>query len=130
MEILSSRILLRPRDFARSVAFYGEVLGLHVYREWGSGAERGVVFFVGNGLLEISRRSERGPSPAVELWLQVPDLAAAHRALEAKGVAVDEPPERKPWGLLEMHLRDPDGLGIVMVEVPEDHPLRRRPPGT
>ncbi|MBV9039833.1 MAG: VOC family protein, partial [Acidimicrobiia bacterium] len=35
--------------------------------------------------------------------------------------------ERKPWGLREMWIRDPDGLTIVIVEVPEDHPLRRRP---
>ena len=30
-------------------------------------------------------------------------------------------------GLDEMWIRDPDGLTIVVVQVPEDHPLRRRP---
>jgi hypothetical protein len=28
--------------------------------------------------------------------------------------------------LREMQIRDPDGLRIVIVEVPETHPLRRR----
>jgi len=42
-------------------------------------------------------------------------------------VDVEDPPERKPWGLLEMWIRDPDGVSIVVVQVPADHPLRRRP---
>jgi hypothetical protein len=28
--------------------------------------------------------------------------------------------------LREMQVRDPDGLSIVIIEVPETHPLRRR----
>jgi hypothetical protein len=35
-------------------------------------------------------------------------------------------PTDKPWELREMRIRDPDGLRIVIVEVPETHPLRRR----
>src|SRR5512133_1534424 len=30
------------------------------------------------------------------------------------------------WGLFEMVARDPDGLALVLVEVPPEHPLRRR----
>jgi hypothetical protein len=37
-----------------------------------------------------------------------------------------ELPADKPWGLREMQLRDPDGLSIVIVEVPATHPLRHR----
>ncbi len=33
VEVLSSRVLLRPSDFERSCRFYGERLGLHVYPE-------------------------------------------------------------------------------------------------
>ncbi|HKK52600.1 MAG TPA: VOC family protein, partial [Myxococcota bacterium] len=32
---------------------------------------------------------------------------------------------RKPWGLVELRAEDPDGLRLVFVEVPPDHPLRR-----
>lgn len=32
---------------------------------------------------------------------------------------------REPWGLHEMHVTDPDGLTLIFVEVPRDHPLRR-----
>jgi hypothetical protein len=31
----------------------------------------------------------------------------------------------QPWGLAEMWIADPDGVRIVLVEVPAQHPLRR-----
>ena len=127
MEILSSRVLLRPRDLERSLRFYEETLGLAVYREWGRGRERGVVFFLGGGgLLEISGSSADPHSDAIRLFLQVRDLHTLRQEFEAKGVQVSEEPELKAWGLFEMLARDPDGLALVFVEVPPEHPLRRR----
>lgn len=128
MQVLSSRVLVRPSDLDRSERFYRDVVGLHVYREYGSGEERGVVFFLGGGFLELSGAARSvGDDRRMALWLQVPDIKEAEAELRAKGVAIEEPPERKPWGLWEMAIRDPDGLRLVIVEVPEDHPLRRRP---
>jgi catechol 2,3-dioxygenase-like lactoylglutathione lyase family enzyme len=126
MEVLSSRVILRPVDLERSLRFYGETLGLHVYREYGSGAERGVVFFIGGGYLEVTGRAPPVDVDKISLWLQVPDLEEVHARLADAGVDIVDPPERKPWGLEEMWIRDPDGLSIVVVRVPEDHPLRRR----
>ena len=127
MEVLSSRVLLRPTDLERSRAFYRDTLGLAIYREFGTGAGRGTVFFLGGGFLEVSGRSEAAPAPGLELWLQVRDLAATHAELAARGVAVLEAPRRMPWGLDEMWIADPDGVRVCLVEVPEDHPLRHRP---
>ena len=31
-----------------------------------------------------------------------------------------------PWGLIECWAVAPDGSDLVLVQVPEDHPLRRR----
>jgi predicted enzyme related to lactoylglutathione lyase len=124
MDVLSSRVLLRPSDPARSRAFYGDVLGLAVYREFGPPEHPGVVFFLGNGLLELSGRSDTAPQ-GVALWLQVRDLAAEHDRLVAAGARVLGPPKREPWGLDEMWIEDPDGVRIVLVEIPADHPLRR-----
>jgi catechol 2,3-dioxygenase-like lactoylglutathione lyase family enzyme len=126
MEVLSSRVLLRPVDPERSRAFYRDQLGLAVYREFGSGPERGTVFFLGGGFLELSGRAERPAGPAFRLWLQVRDLAAAHRELLDRGVTVVREPRREPWGLDEMWVADPDGVRIAVVEVPERHPLRSR----
>jgi predicted enzyme related to lactoylglutathione lyase len=127
VHVLSSRILLQPTDPERSRVFYGEQLGLPVYREFGTGPDRGTVYFLGGGFLEVSGRSQEGPSPAVQLWLQVADADAAHEELLAKGVEIVRPPVKEPWGLVEMWIADPDGTRIVLVEVPEDHPIRYRP---
>ena len=127
MEILSSRILLRPRELEKSVRFYEETLGLAVYREWGEGPGRAVVFFLGGGFLEVSGSAPAEPPPeATRLWLQVRDVRATRDHLAKQGIPIDEEPELKPWGLLELVARDPDGLALVFVEVPPEHPLRRR----
>lgn len=131
MHVLAARVLLRPSDFAASVAFYEQQLGLRRFREW----DGGVVYFLGGGYLELTGGGGGPPPPPgqppfVRLWLQVADAAAAHAELQAAGVAIVAAPERKPWGLIEMEIDDPDGLRLVVVEVPADHPLRRRPAGT
>jgi predicted enzyme related to lactoylglutathione lyase len=126
MEVLSSRVLLHPTDFERSFRFYAESLGLHIYREWGRGSTRGVVFFLGGGFLELSASSRAGASESVGLWLQVRDVDAVGHELKEAGVEIIEVPTDKPWRLREMQIRDPDGLIIMIVEVPETHPLRRR----
>ena len=124
MEVLSSRILLRPSDPARSQAFYADVLGLAVYREFGPPERPGVVFFLGNGLLEVSGQAAE-PPVGLALWLQVRDVASEHARLAAAGVTVSREPRLEPWGLVEMWIEDPDGVRIALVEVPDDHPLRR-----
>ncbi|MEV7860644.1 VOC family protein [Streptomyces hirsutus] len=130
VHVLGSRILLRPTDPERSRVFYGEQLGLAVYREFATGPERGTVYFLGGGFLELSGRSESpagAADPATRLWLQVADVAAAHEELKDKGVEIVRPPVKEPWGLIEMWIADPDGTPIVLVEIPADHPLRYRP---
>lgn len=128
MHVLSSRILLRPADPERSRRFYGETLGLAVHREFGTGPQRGTVYFLGGGFLEVSGRADApAPSPDLRLWLQVADVRAVHEELRGRGVEVLREPVTEPWGLVEMWIADPDGVRIAVVEVPEDHPLRYRP---
>ena len=125
MEILSSRFMLHPRDFDRSVGFYRDVLGLHPMREFGQGDSRGIVFFLGGGYLELTDRQNDPPAPSTELWLQVRDVREAERELRAAGIPIIESADEKPWGLIELRVSDPDGLVLILVEVPSEHPLRR-----
>ncbi|WP_405420978.1 VOC family protein [Streptomyces erythrochromogenes] len=127
VHVLGSRILLRPTDPERSRAFYGGTLGLAVYREFGTGPDRGTVYFLGGGFLEVSGWADAPPAPGLRLWLQVADVQAAYEELHSRGAEVLRPPLREPWGLIEMWIADPDGVRIAVVEVPEDHPLRYRP---
>jgi predicted enzyme related to lactoylglutathione lyase len=125
VEVLSSRVLYRSDAFDALRQFYEDVLGLQAYREYGSGGTvLGVVFFLGGGFLEISRG--QASSPPVSLWLQVRDVHAEEDRLRAAGVHVIKPAETMPWGLIEGWIRDPAGNELRLVEVPEDHPLRRR----
>ena len=125
MEILSSRFMLHPCDFERSVGFYRDVLGLHPMREFGRGESRGVVFFLGGGSLELTDHQVEPPASSTELWLQVRDVRQAERELRAAGVPIIESAVEKPWGLIELRVSDPDGLVLILVEVPPEHPLRR-----
>lgn len=121
MEFLSSRVIVRPREPERSRAFYRDVLGLAVFREFPGGT----VFFTGNGLLEVSGQGSDGPGDDLVLWLQVRDLAATESELRRRNVRVVREAREEPWGLLEMWIADPDGLRIVLVEIPSEHPLRK-----
>jgi catechol 2,3-dioxygenase-like lactoylglutathione lyase family enzyme len=125
MEVLSSRVLLRPADPARSRRFYRDTLGLAVYREFGSPEAPGVVFFLGSGFLEVSGRAMAPPGEHLALWMQVRDVHAEHRRLVGLGVTILREPRREAWGLVELWIADPDGVRIVIVEVPDEHPLRR-----
>lgn len=125
VEVLSSRILLRPADPDRSRRFYRDTLGLAIYREFGPADDPGLVFFLGQGLLEVSGRSTTTSGSSVAIWVQVRDVAAEHVRLRAAGVPVLREPRREPWGLVEMWVEDPDGVRLVFVQIPEDHPLRR-----
>jgi predicted enzyme related to lactoylglutathione lyase len=125
MEVLASRVLLRPTQLERTKHFYRDVLGLAVYREFGDARQGGVVFFLGGGFLEVSGHGVDHHAGPVSLWLQVRDVSAEHQRLEALGAHILRPPQRESWGLIEMWIADPDGVRVVLVEVPADHPLRR-----
>ena len=127
MDVLSSRILLRPSDLDRSRHFYRDVLGLAIYREFGPPDDPGVVFFLGPGLLEVSGHAAGPAGHSVMIWIQVRDVHAEHARLAAAAVPMTREPATEPWGLTEMWIQDPDGIQIVLVEIPADHPLRHDP---
>jgi catechol 2,3-dioxygenase-like lactoylglutathione lyase family enzyme len=125
MEVLGSRIVLRPSELHRSHQFYRDILGLAVYRQFGSRDAPGLVFFLGNGLLEVSGQSTDPPGNAMAIWIQVRDVQGEHSRLLHAEVPILREPRQEAWGLVEMWIADPDGVRIVLVEVPDDHPLRR-----
>jgi uncharacterized glyoxalase superfamily protein PhnB len=59
------------------------------------------------------------------IWLQVRDVRAEYERLTAAGARILRGPQAESWGLTEMWIEDPDGIRIVLIEVPADHPLRR-----
>jgi catechol 2,3-dioxygenase-like lactoylglutathione lyase family enzyme len=123
MEILASRVLFRPTDYPRSLAFYRDDIGLAIAREYGAGT----VFYAGQSLIELAGHGgpdEGAPPFPGALWLQVRDVYATQAELEGRDVAITRAARQEPWGLHEMHVTDPDGVTLIFVQVPENHPLR------
>ncbi|GAC1406800.1 MAG: VOC family protein [Mycobacterium sp.] len=119
MEILASRMLIRPVDYERSLRFYRDDLGLAIARDYGAGT----VFYAGQSLIELAAHGT--PKAGATLWLQVRDLYATEAELKGRGVDIAREAQQEPWGLHEMHVVDPDGVLLILVQVPADHPLRR-----
>ncbi|MBT0565938.1 VOC family protein [Williamsia sp. CHRR-6] len=122
MEILSARVLLRPRDPAATLAFYRDQLDLAIAREYPGG----VVFFAGSTLIEVAAHlaADTAVEPTTALWLQVRDADATEADLRAAAVPITRSARTEPWGLRELHATDPDGRTLIFVEIPADHPLR------
>jgi catechol 2,3-dioxygenase-like lactoylglutathione lyase family enzyme len=119
MEILASRMLIRPVDYQRSLQFYRDRLDLAIARDYGAGT----VFYAGQSLIELAGHGE--PSAGGTMWLQVRDVYATEEELKDRGVEIAREATQEPWGLHEMHVVDPDGVLLIFVQVPENHPLRR-----
>jgi catechol 2,3-dioxygenase-like lactoylglutathione lyase family enzyme len=119
VEILASRMLIRPADYERSMRFYRDELGLAIARDYGAGT----VFFAGQSLIELAGHG--GPRAGGTMWLQVRDVYATQDELKGRGVPIARDARQEPWGLHEMHVTDPDGVLLIFVEVPPGHPLRR-----
>ena len=120
MEILASRMLLRPADYQRSLTFYRDELGLAIARDYGAGT----VFYAGQSLIELAGHGDT-ERRAGTLWLQVRDVYATEKELAGRGVPIAREARQEPWGLHEMHVTDPDGVLLIFVQVPANHPLRR-----
>jgi catechol 2,3-dioxygenase-like lactoylglutathione lyase family enzyme len=119
VEILASRMLIRPADYERSLSFYRDELGLAIAREYGVGT----VFFAGQSLIELAGHGE--PNAGGAMWLQVRDIYATQEELKTRGVPIAREARQESWGLHEMHVTDPDGVTLIFVQVPRNHPLRR-----
>ena len=82
----------------RSRRFYHDLLGPAVYREFSPPDDPGLVFFLGQGLLEVSGPAAVPPGHSVMIWIQVRDVHAEHARLAAAGVPVVRDPAAEPWG--------------------------------
>lgn len=125
MDVLMSRILVRPTDPEASRRFYRDVLGLAISREFGPPDNPGTVFFLGSGFLEVSGQGTERASKDTSLWVQVRDLQTEWDRLVSAGVEALREPRVEPWGLHEAWIADPDGLRIILVQIPADHPIRK-----
>ena len=110
------QIAVTVRDLARAKAFYRDTLGMRFLFEFPA-----LAFFDCGGIRLIMSVPERPEfdHPTSVLYYAVPDIAAAHLALSARGVAFEHDPhiiatlpDRDVWMAF---LRDSEGnlLGLM-----------------
>jgi catechol 2,3-dioxygenase-like lactoylglutathione lyase family enzyme len=120
------RVWTRSVRFDDSVAFYRGVLGREVHLDWDGPGGRGVLFRLGDGLIEIEEA--RGGTDAaavrpanVAVAVEVDDVEAVHDTLARAGVPVAEPLTVRPWGHRNFAVDDPNGLRLWFFEQLEGH---------
>lgn len=112
--------LLVVSDLARSVAWYRDVLGAALYREYGGTSA--VFTLLGNWLLLVTGG---GPTPdkpgtsfapppdpdtvSAQMIFRVADAQAAYETLAGRGAEFLTPPVRWDHGETRAFFRDPDG---------------------
>jgi catechol 2,3-dioxygenase-like lactoylglutathione lyase family enzyme len=111
--------LLVVDDAERSKAFYRDVLGAELYREYGGTSV--VMRFLGTWLLLVTGGGPTEDKPDVtfappqdprivshEMTIRVPDCRAAYEKLRTRGAEFLTPPVEYDWEV-RAFLRDPDG---------------------
>lgn len=106
-------------NWERAIRFYTETLEMPAaYRNDEVGWAQ---LATGEAQLPLERTDSADPEANslvgrfVGVSLEVPDIAAAYKALTDRGVDFLAPPEQQPWGGVLAHLRDPDGNIITLL---------------
>lgn len=121
-------LLLVVSDIEASRAFYTDVLGATLYREYGGTSA--VLQFQGTWLLLVTGGDPTEDKPGVtfappadanrvshQLTMRVPDCQAAYETLTARGATFLTPPHDR-GGEIRCFFRDPDGHLLEISEIP------------
>lgn len=116
---MSVRLELFVADLERAIAFYRDVLGFALLRQEPDYASlQHGSFILGLGPIAKLPEAEgyftqavlaEARGRGVEIVLEVDDVARAGREVEAAGYSLHEPLQRRPWGLTDFRIGDPDG---------------------
>ncbi len=92
-------------DVEEAQRYYRDVLGFEIgWLQPGKG-----IGSVSRGEAAIFFRRRQGPfEPAVH-WIFAEDIDATYAELQSSGAKIVEPLEKKPWGLRQFTVEDPDG---------------------
>lgn len=92
-------------DVERAQRYYRDVLGFEI--GWLDPDKE--IGAVSRGKVAIFFRKREPPfEPAVH-WVFADDVDATHNELKSLGANIVDPLERKPWGLRQFTVEDPDG---------------------
>jgi catechol 2,3-dioxygenase-like lactoylglutathione lyase family enzyme len=124
--VLELRVALTTEAFDRLASFYRNGLGLEPSQVWPEDQGRALVLDMGKGTLEVFNEKQaqtidqieagRRISGQIRFALQVPDLDAAMKRLQAHGATIVHAPVITPWGDKSVRFQDPDGMQITLYQ--------------
>jgi uncharacterized glyoxalase superfamily protein PhnB len=97
--------ILYVRDFAEAMRYYTERLLFRKLWDWGKPPSFGAV---GLGKVEIFFCHKAQGQPGMWLCIFMEDVDAYHKRIAKLGAKIIRPPKDEPWGMREMHVRDPN----------------------
>jgi predicted enzyme related to lactoylglutathione lyase len=97
--------ILYVRDFEEAMAYYTEKLLFKRLWDWGDPPDFGGV---GLGKVEIFLCQGGQGQPGTWLSIFLEDVDDYHQRIAKLGAEVIQPPMDCPWGVREMHVRDPN----------------------
>jgi uncharacterized glyoxalase superfamily protein PhnB len=115
------RVVRRTDRYMDARAFYVELLGWPVTKEWprseeGDDREGCVIAAGANARIEFLGTDTPEPVHGVALSVQVDDIDGVVSLLRAAGVSVDEA-RAQPWGHRNTTVIDPSGIALTLFEV-------------
>ena len=108
-------ICLLTRDVPRLAAFYAAVLGVDTATD--DPVHQTII--AEETMLTILHDDHAGDAPTASIAFSVEDVEAAYRRLLALGMTILQPPEKNPWGAVNMIVRDPDGHPVYLRRLPK-----------
>jgi predicted enzyme related to lactoylglutathione lyase len=97
--------ILYVRDFGEAMSYYTEKLLFRKLWDWGKPPGFGAVAL---GNVEIFLRHQAQGQPGMWLCIFMEDVDAYHARISKLGAEIIRPPMDEPWGMREMHVRDPN----------------------
>ena len=127
--VFELRVALTTSDYARSVKFYCDGLGLEPAQFWHNDQGQAAILNMGNATLEIFDETQaetidmietgQRVSGQIRFALQVSNLKTAMERLIAHGAVLVHAPILTSWGDYNVRLQDPDGMQITLFQKPE-----------
>ena len=122
MQAIEFRFAFYARNFADSVSFYRDTLGMTRTGGWDRPDGKGALFSVKGtaAVIEIygaaAGTTYQGPTPnAINLAVRLPNVAGVdnfYRQLQTNGAKLAGPPETRAWGHYSFIVYDPDEIPI------------------
>lgn len=107
-------ICLLTRDVPRLAAFYAALLGVDTATD--EAVHQTII--AEETMLTILHDDHAGDAATASIAFSVEDVEAEYRRLLSLGMTILQPPKKKPWGAVNMIVRDPDGHPVYLRKLP------------